>query len=98
VDLVVRATGLKESAVRVSHNLFCFVHPPKDMGLPPTGFCGGRIDDPDGSNSLILGPSEEQESIARCLSLEPSQQGMCNLVEGSAIGPTTIGLIYVDPS
>lgn len=70
----------------------------EDMGLPETGFCGGRIDDEDGSNSLILGPSEEQEEIARCLSLEPSQQGMCNLVEGSAIGPTTIGLIYVDPS
>jgi catalase (peroxidase I) len=70
----------------------------EDMGLAPLGFCGGRIDDPDGSNSLILGPSDEQESIARCLSLNPSQQGMCNLVEGSAIGPTTIGLIYVNPS
>jgi catalase (peroxidase I) len=70
----------------------------EDMGLPPTGFCGGRIDDPDGTLSFILGPSAEQEAIARCLTFEPSQQGMCNLVEGSAIGPTTIGLIYVDPS
>jgi catalase (peroxidase I) len=70
----------------------------EDMGLPPTGFCGGRIDDPDGSNSLILGPSAEQEAISRCLSFDPSQQGLCNLVEGSAIGPTTIGLIYVNPS
>jgi len=70
----------------------------EDMGLPETGFCGGRIDDPDGSNSLILGPSDQQEEIARCLSFEPSRQGLCNLVEGSAIGPTTIGLIYVDPS
>lgn len=70
----------------------------EDMGLPPTGFCGGRIDDPDGSNSLILGPSAEQEAISRCLSFDPSQQGLCNLVEGSPIGPTTIGLIYVNPS
>ncbi len=70
----------------------------EDMGLPSPGFCGGRIDDPDGSYSLILGPSEVQEQIGRCLTLEPSQQGMCNLVEGSAIGPTTIGLIYVNPS
>jgi len=70
----------------------------EDMGLPPTGFCGGRIDDEDGSNSFILGPSAEQEAIARCLTFEPSKQGECNLVEGSAIGPTTIGLIYVNPS
>ena len=67
------------------------------MGGPLLGFCGGRIDDVDGGNSLILGPSEEQEAIAPCQSLSPSLQRECNLVEGSPIGPTTAGLTYVNP-
>ena len=68
------------------------------MGGPVLGFCGGRIDDVDGCNSLILGPSDEQEAIAPCQSLNPSRQGECNLVEDSPIGPTTVGLIYVNPA
>jgi catalase (peroxidase I) len=67
------------------------------MGGPFFGFCGGRIDDADGSNSLTLGPSPEQEAIAPCQSLD--MQGQCLDVERmTAIGPTTVGLIYVDPS
>ena len=68
------------------------------MGGPVLGFCGGRIDDADGSASLTLGPSEEQEAIAPCQSLTPSQQGTCLNVENSALGPTTVGLIYVNPA
>jgi catalase (peroxidase I) len=67
------------------------------MGGPFFGFCGGRIDDADGSNSLTLGPSDEQEAIATCQSL--NMQGQCLDVERmTAIGPTTVGLIYVNPA
>ena len=52
------------------------------------GFCGGRIDDTDGSNSVHLGPSPEQEAIAPCLSI--NMQGQCLDVEGTALGPTTV--------
>ena len=56
------------------------------------GFCGGRIDDNDGSESEFLGPSEKQEEIAPCRSLD--KDGNCLSVEGTALGPTTLGLIY----
>jgi catalase-peroxidase len=68
----------------------------ESMGGPILGFCGGRIDNADGSESLVLGPSDEQEAIAPCLSV--SRQGECNAVEGSPIRPTTVGLIYVNPA
>jgi catalase-peroxidase len=70
----------------------------ESMGGHIHGFCGGRIDDIDGGDSLILGPSDEQEAISPCQSFEATMQGKCNLVEGSPIGPTTVGLIYVNPA
>jgi len=65
---------------------------------PVLGFCGGRIDDADGSDSLKLGPSDAQEAIGPCQSLDPSLQGNCLSVNGTALGPTTVGLIYVNPA
>ena len=62
------------------------------MGGPTIGFCGGRIDDADGANSLILGPNEQQEELTPCVS--EGLQGQCD----GNLGPTTTGLIYVNPA
>jgi len=60
----------------------------KSMGGPVTNLCFGRIDDPDGTSSLDLGPNKHQEDYAPC-----PVNGLCE----KPLGTDTIGLIYVNP-
>ena len=52
------------------------------------GFCGGRVDAPDGSESIQLGPSDIQEELTPC-----PENGECE----APLGANTVGLIYVNP-
>jgi catalase (peroxidase I) len=60
----------------------------KSMGGPFLGFCAGRIDVIDNSQTLALGPTPEQDKFAHC-----EVNGMCPY----PLGSNTLGLIYVNP-
>jgi catalase (peroxidase I) len=60
----------------------------RNMGTPIKQFCLGRVDDCDGTNSLDLGPSPQQEKDAPC-----PINGKCQ----KPLGSTTVGLIYLNP-
>jgi catalase-peroxidase len=60
----------------------------KSMGGPVLGFCAGRIDVQDNSQTVALGPSPEQDRFAHC-----EVNGACPF----PLGQNTLGLIYVNP-
>lgn len=63
----------------------------EDMGAPILGFCGGRVDAPDGRESLPMGPSAEQEALFPCDHSENECQASTHL------GSIEPGAIYVNP-
>lgn len=60
----------------------------EDMGGPVLGFAAGRIDHIDNSQSISLGPSEEQKAFCPV-----GTQGDMKF----PLGANTMGLIYVNP-
>jgi catalase-peroxidase len=60
----------------------------KSMGGPVLGFCAGRVDVQDNTQTLPLGPTPEQDEFAHC-----EVNGACPF----PLGQNTLGLIYVNP-
>lgn len=60
----------------------------RDMGTPIKKMCFGRIDEPNGEKSKLLGPSDEQDKEMPC-----EMNGECK----APLGATTVGLVYVNP-
>lgn len=58
----------------------------KSMGGPHIGFCPGRLDYIDNTQTVQLGPSDEQEKFAPC-----PVDGNCSF----PLGPNTLGLVSV---
>eukprot|EP00924_Labyrinthula_sp_SR-Ha-C_P004967 maker-scaffold_1-snap-gene-17.3-mRNA-1 protein AED:0.01 eAED:0.01 QI:45/1/1/1/1/1/3/75/707 len=54
------------------------------------GFCAGRVDDDDGAESLVLGPSDIHDEVNAC---PAEENGECKAPKGA----TTNELIYVNP-
>jgi len=61
----------------------------ESMGAPVLGFCAGRVDDEDGSESTMLGPNAMQELVHPCHDPDNCTK--------DGFGTTNIGLIYVNP-
>lgn len=62
----------------------------REMGTPIEQLCFGRIDEVDGTSSLELGPTAQQQASHPC-----EVNGACG--DDTGLGATTIGLIYVNP-
>ena len=58
------------------------------MGGPVLGFCAGRLDFEDATQTQPLGPTPEQDKFAHC-----EVNGQCPF----PLGQNTLGLIYVNP-